>query len=586
MLNKTQEEITARWKKLDTEHPLASIRCMAYNQEDYIGQTLDSFLAQETDFPFEVIIHDDASKDRTAEIIREYEKKFPLIVKPIYQTENLYSKRDGSLTRASTATLKGKYVALCEGDDYWIDPHKLQRQVDFLECHPEYTLSTENANVLFTNTGVVRPFSDEPEHDVSLDDLLIKRRFPTASAVYRLEDYWDYLRQDCPVFDSSLWAFMASKGKVHFNPVISSVYRRGSGVTESNKIRWARTSEGFNKAINGFYKPNKKVRKARNRILFTDFYNAYKAARKEHNKKEAVHFLRKMFFLSPSSTLKTKAKKILKNTKTSLFNFRYKNLPISYGIAKQELKTPVVVSLTSYPARFPTLHICLKSILNQTMKPSRVILWLDSDVSLDSIPKKILRLQKKGLEIRCGGESLKPHKKYFHAMKEFRDACIVTVDDDVIYTRDMLASLYASFQKHPDCISARRVHKIQYDMDHRAVDYNSWDYDCKKDPGPSMQLVATGVGGVLYPPHIFNMDSEYFDPKNIMDNAWSVDDIWLKFVENSLGIPVAWVSNKQTHPIYITDKSLAKTSLYISNVHNNHNDVAIKNCEQFFGKGL
>ena len=293
-----------------------------------------------------------------------------------------------------------------------------------------------------------------------------------------------------------------------------------------------------------------------------------------------------MICLSPSMAAKAEVKIFIEKLKTALYNFRYKFLPISYGIAKQELETPIIVSLTSYPARFPTLHICLKSILNQTMKPTKVILWLDKDVSLDSVPKKVLKLQKKGLIIRSEGESLKPHKKYFHAMKEFKNACIVTVDDDVIYTRDMLASLYTSYQKHPDCISARRVHKIQYDINNKAVDYNSWVYDCKKDPGPSKQLIATGVGGVLYPPHIFDMDSENFNPKNIMDNAWSVDDIWLKFVENSLNIPVVWVPNKQTHPIYITDKSLAKTSLYISNVHNNHNDVAIKNCEQFFGKGL
>lgn len=293
-----------------------------------------------------------------------------------------------------------------------------------------------------------------------------------------------------------------------------------------------------------------------------------------------------MICLSPSMVTKAAAKIIIEKEKTALFNFRYKYLPISYGIAKQELETPIIVSLTSYPARFPTLHISLKSILNQTMKPSKVILWLDKDISRESIPQKILRLKKKGLEIRIEYESLKPHKKYIYAMKEFRDACIVTVDDDVIYTRDMLASLYTSFKKHPNCISARRVHKIQYDMNNHAVDYKSWDYDCKKDPGPSKQLFATGVGGVLYPPHIFDMNTENFNFQNIKDNALSFDDIWLKFVENSLNIPVVWVPNKQTHPIYIKSKELAKTSLYIANVHNSHNDVAIKNCELFFGKNL
>ena len=566
--------------------PLVSILCATYNQKDFIAQTIEGFLMQKVSFPIEIIIHDDASTDGTAEIVKEYAAKHPDIIKPILQTENQHSKRNPIWKNFIYPAAKGKYYADCEGDDYWTDPNKLQRQVDFLESHTDYSLSTENGTVLYTNTNVARPFSDEPEHDVSLEDLLIRRRFPTASAVYRSEFLPEFLQSKQPGFDTAMWAYLSTKGKIHFNPVISSVYRRGCGITESNKIKWAYTSERFNKGLSQFYKLSKKVRDARNKILFTDFRNAFRAAKKAHDKKEAIHFLYKMIRLSPSLAAKTTIKIALEKAKTSWNNFRYNYLPISYGIAKQKLETPIIVSLTSYPARFPTLPICLKSILNQTLKPTKVILWLDKDVSLDNIPQEIFKLQKKGLEIRCGGEPLKPHKKYIHAMKEFRDACIVTVDDDVIYTRDMLASLYASYKKYPNCISARRVHKILYDINHKAVGYNSWDYDCKKDPGPSLQLLATGVGGVLYPPHIFDMDSEYFNPQNIMDNAWSVDDVWLKFVENSLNIPVAWVPNKQTHPFYITNKELAKTSLYIANVHNNRNDVAIEKCEQFFGKGL
>lgn len=151
MLNKTQDEVTAKWKSLDTEHPLVSIKCLAYNHEKYIAQTLDGFLMQETDFPFEVIVHDDASTDKTADIIREYEKKFPLIVKPIYQTENQYCKRDGSLTRAANAPLKGKYIADCEGDDYWTLPNKLQMQADFLESHKDYFAIGHNVRIVDDN---------------------------------------------------------------------------------------------------------------------------------------------------------------------------------------------------------------------------------------------------------------------------------------------------------------------------------------------------------------------------------------------------------------------------------------------------
>lgn len=117
-----------------------SIRCFAYNHERFIRQCLDGFVMQKADFRFEAIVHDDASTDNTAAIIREYAEKYPDIIKPIYETENQYSKHDGSLTRIMNAHTRGKYIAMCEGDDYWTDPYKLQKQVDFLESHPDYVM--------------------------------------------------------------------------------------------------------------------------------------------------------------------------------------------------------------------------------------------------------------------------------------------------------------------------------------------------------------------------------------------------------------------------------------------------------------
>ena len=135
---RTQEEITAKWP--ENAEPIVCVRCITFKQEKFIAKCLEGFLIQETDFPFEVMIHEDASPDRTADIIREYEAKYPRILKPLYETENQWKKQDGTFTRIVTGMLKRKYVAMCEGDDYWTDPHKLQRQIDFLESHPEYSM--------------------------------------------------------------------------------------------------------------------------------------------------------------------------------------------------------------------------------------------------------------------------------------------------------------------------------------------------------------------------------------------------------------------------------------------------------------
>lgn len=116
--------------------PLVSIICCTYNHEPYIRQCLDGFLMQKTSFEFEVLIHDDASQDKTQEIIREYELKFPDIIKPIYQTENQYSKGVKINLTYQYPRVQGKYIALCEGDDYWTDPLKLQKQVEILEHNP------------------------------------------------------------------------------------------------------------------------------------------------------------------------------------------------------------------------------------------------------------------------------------------------------------------------------------------------------------------------------------------------------------------------------------------------------------------
>lgn len=117
--------------------PLVSICCQTYNHVSYIRDCIEGFLLQKTSFPIEILIHDDASVDGTADIIREYEIKYPKLIYPIYQTENQYSK-GARVPSINYRRSKGKYIAFCEGDDYWTDPLKLQKQIEFLESHSEY----------------------------------------------------------------------------------------------------------------------------------------------------------------------------------------------------------------------------------------------------------------------------------------------------------------------------------------------------------------------------------------------------------------------------------------------------------------
>lgn len=141
----SQSEINMKEVLILANEIMVSVICNAYNHERYIRDALDGFLMQKTNFAFEVLIHDDASTDRTADIIREYEAKYPDIIKPIYQTENQYSKDPATVHTLQYSRVRGKYIALCEGDDYWTHPLKLQRQVDAMEMHPEVDMCAHGA---------------------------------------------------------------------------------------------------------------------------------------------------------------------------------------------------------------------------------------------------------------------------------------------------------------------------------------------------------------------------------------------------------------------------------------------------------
>ena len=130
----TQLQITSTWQSSEIK---VSVICCTYNHENYIKDALNGFLMQKTKFPFEVLVNEDASTDNTARILKEYEEKYPQIIKPIYHDVNEYSQGIdifGNLAKLA----KGKYIAISQGDDYWIDENKLQMQVDFLEGNPEY----------------------------------------------------------------------------------------------------------------------------------------------------------------------------------------------------------------------------------------------------------------------------------------------------------------------------------------------------------------------------------------------------------------------------------------------------------------
>lgn len=222
--------------------PLVSICCITYNHAQYIRQCLDGFLMQKTDFPVEILIHDDASTDGTQDIIREYEQKYPELIKPIYQAENQYSKGVKISLTYNWPRAKGKYIATCEGDDYWTDPYKLQKQVDFLESHPDYVMCSHRFNQYIEDKNLLEEDQDKEFKgaDYDLKNLIGGKWLTQTLTVMFRRSALDLQRFDSygMSMDIILLYELLRNGKGYCLPDIMAVYRYHRGGT------WSEVSMG------------------------------------------------------------------------------------------------------------------------------------------------------------------------------------------------------------------------------------------------------------------------------------------------------------------------------------------------------
>lgn len=228
MIEKTEDEIMQNWKS--RQKPLLSCCFITYNHEKFISQAIDGMLKQETDFPFEIIIHDDASTDGTAEIIKKYADKYPHIIQTILQKENQYSQKK-NIMAIPINEARGKYIATLEGDDYWTDPLKLQKQVDFLEKNSEYVCCYHNSMVINDNNEVIQDALFHNPKDYSEKELLSARAdMATETVVFRnIIEYPDYFK-DAQLGDTVRWHLMGFHGKAKYLDYVGkSVYRRHEG---------------------------------------------------------------------------------------------------------------------------------------------------------------------------------------------------------------------------------------------------------------------------------------------------------------------------------------------------------------------
>ncbi len=276
--------------------PLVSICCITYNHEDFIRDALDGFLMQNTSFPYEILIHDDASTDDTPKIISEYVERYPDIIKPMFEEENQYSR---GITNPSGAfnfpRVRGKYVAMCEGDDYWTDPDKLQMQADYLESHPNCTLVFHSAKIVTIDGSRsdkrMRPY--RKDRIVKPEDIVDKSQgYPTASLMFPafiIKDIPDYYT-NCPIGDIPLQLMCAAEGYGYYMDRDMSVYRLGVSIS------WTSTGK------TGDYEASQEAYYDEMRQMYRDFDRETGG----HFHEEAVSAARRIWYLTKVNTRKYK----------------------------------------------------------------------------------------------------------------------------------------------------------------------------------------------------------------------------------------------------------------------------------------
>ncbi len=267
----------------------------------------------------------------------------------------------------------------------------------------------------------------------------------------------------------------------------------------------------------------------------------------------------------------------LKN-KLDVLKYRLYNLiKKSSGVNSQIRSRQLIVSLTTYPKRFNVVYLTIESLMNQTIRPDKIILWLAKDeLSCGDIPHKIFKLKSRGLDIRVVDENLKSYKKLVYTIEEFKGCNIITCDDDIIYPTFFIEGLYEKFKEFPDSIVAYRCALIQKIDKSTLKPYLNWS--SPKSSEPSYNLFPTGVGGILYPSH--SLHSKVLDKELFLKLSPLGDDIWFK--------AMALLNNTKT--VMVNEKSIEfplikgsqDDALWHTNVTENKNDEQLKNVFDYF----
>lgn len=543
--NLIPEEYRDVYAKLVSKNPCVSVIIPVYNTEKYLRECLDSVVNQ-TLQNIEIICINDCSTDNSLQILQEYANKDGRI-KIINNEKNLGSAESRNKGILLTT---GEYIGFIDSDDYisldYYD-NLMKNAILFnadISATSKAKVFSEEDDSFYKNLGLnnkitISDIADKKDiiittgvscNKIYKKSFLIKNNIKCLGLKNAAED--NYFT-DCAVI-------MADKIVVSHDSVY---YYRNNAVSQTKKLK---DSSQFS------------------------MIQVYQ---------EIDNFIKQQNF---PKTVEQEWLSIINQRKKNDFNEFMRTMQPDCQEQFRELfhkafptiKDKLIISLTSYPARINTVNQTIESLLNQTMKADKVILWLAPEQFPNKekdLPPQLLDLTQKGLTIDWYHD-IKSYKKLIPTLKKYPDAIIVTADDDAIYDKNMVKSLYTEYLKEPNEIHCNRAHKIKTMMD-KILPYNKWEkFNSIKSGQSGFNIFFTGLGGVLYPPH--SLDERVKNENRYRELCPLGDDIWFWAHAVLKGTKINIIKDL-TYPRLIEGSQTI--ALWHQNVVNNENDIQIQN---------
>ena len=527
----TEQELMASWQG-NLDEPLLTITCITYNHVSFIRDALHGFLTQRTDFPFRIVIHDDASTDGTQEVIKHYAAKYPHVIKTVLQEKNLHSRgiKRGPYVNPLVA---GQYVAVCEGDDYWIDQNKLQRQVDLLSQNPHYSASAENSLVHHLDTGDITAFSRFQDHLVSIREMLRKRVFGTASVVYRASAMAGRGEALRIAGDIGTWCYLATRGGIHYRSVFSSVYRRGGhgAVLGAEPLNWARKMEDWNNELESFLADPElgEIFKTRNFINYSSamwnsglFTKAKLTACKKCLQYDSKATIRNLAGDVPvAGHIVSKARSSLRKKREE--SRLWSRHQAWVATRDRRIQPNLVIGLTSFPARIEKAWMAIVTLLDQAVAAEKVVLVLaEEEFPGRVLPSEYRLLEDAGLEILWVDRNSRSYKKLLPIVERYPGCDVITADDDLLYSDSMVPKLLEARNRGSRMILGHRGWQMRA-LKGRLLPCRLWPNAAGGSASPSV-LLTSGAG--IFFPREFLQSCELRNLDRALELCPTADDIW------------------------------------------------------------